>query len=76
MESDPNVLPVTVADGLDWRRNRISVLIDEIAVTTRALLASGVDPGHKDEKREALAIVKRITEVAHRPSDEKELQRG
>lgn len=50
---------------LDTTRNRLSVLIDEITATTRALLAVGVDPGHSADKRDALAIVKRITEKAH-----------
>lgn len=48
------------------RRNRISVLVDEITATTRELLAKGVDPGHAIDKRESLKLVKRITEQAYR----------
>lgn len=48
------------------RRNRISVLIDEITATTRELLARGVDPGYAIDKRESLKLVKRITEQAYR----------
>lgn len=52
-------------NDLEERRKRMSILIDEITATTRALLAVGVDPGHSTDKRDALAIVKRITEKAH-----------
>lgn len=52
---------------LDERRNRISVLLDEITVTTRAVLAAGGNPGHRQDQCEALAIVKRITEKASEP---------
>lgn len=51
----------------DERRKRISVLIEEITVTTRELLAKGVDPGHAIDKRQALTIVKWITERAYSP---------
>lgn len=50
----------------DDRRNRISVLVDEITATTRDLLAGGVDPGHAIDKRESLKLAKRITEQAYR----------
>lgn len=54
----------------DERRKQISILINEITATTMVLLSNGGNPGHSVEKAEALAIIKRITEKAHRGGSE------
>lgn len=46
-------------------RARISNLLDEILASSIALQGRGVNPGHSRDRRDAEAIVKRITERAY-----------
>lgn len=52
------------------RRARLDALIADMAATTNALRARGIEPSQKED-REAAQIVKRITERAYQPTEEK-----
>lgn len=49
----------------DETRARISVLLEEILAGSSALWAQGIDPGHKADRKEVSALLKRITEQAY-----------
>ena len=52
------------------RRRRLDALIAEMTETTNSLRARGIEPGQRED-REAVQIVKRITEQAYQAPEEK-----
>lgn len=52
------------------RRKRLDALIADMMATTKAMRARGIEPAQRED-REATEIVKRITERAYQPAEEK-----